>query len=219
MAVRAPGPPPWVSGVRAVPVVPVALLVVAGVGVRTVDGGERPAGAHVGAHVGAHAAAPAAVPALPATSRAHLELKRTSEDGQEMLVATTTVNGSPWPARAWRSRSSARSVTWRSARTRRSTTARRPCLTPRACRAMPTAIWTSGSPCFRHQRSRVRRSGDDRRRRTLVHRAGGLPRALWSSRAPLAIVGTIAFLLLCVWGTYGFVVVQLAAMYHVNGEG
>ncbi len=46
-----------------------------------------------------------------------------------------------------------------------------------------------------------------------------VPRALWSSRAPLAIVGTIAFLLLCVWATYGFVVVQLTAMYHLNGEG
>ena len=45
------------------------------------------------------------------------------------------------------------------------------------------------------------------------------PRALWSSRAPLAIVGTIGFLLLCVWTTYGFVVSQLAAMYRLKGEG
>ncbi len=44
------------------------------------------------------------------------------------------------------------------------------------------------------------------------------PRALWSSRAPLGIVGTILFLLLCVWTTYGFVVSQLAAMYRLKKE-
>jgi len=42
------------------------------------------------------------------------------------------------------------------------------------------------------------------------------PRALWSSRAPIAVMATIGFLLLCVWSTYGFVVGQLSAMYNLN---
>ena len=37
----------------------------------------------------------------------------------------------------------------------------------------------------------------------------GVPRALWSSRPPLLIVGTIAFLAAIVWTTYSFVVRQL----------
>jgi len=43
------------------------------------------------------------------------------------------------------------------------------------------------------------------------------PRALWSSRAPLPMVATIIFLLLCVWLTYGFVVIQLLAMRQHAG--
>jgi Ni/Fe-hydrogenase subunit HybB-like protein len=45
------------------------------------------------------------------------------------------------------------------------------------------------------------------------------PRALWSSRAPLPMVGTILFLLLCVWTTYAFVVWQLVALSRVRGGG
>ena len=37
-------------------------------------------------------------------------------------------------------------------------------------------------------------------------------RALWSSRAPVPMVATIIALLLCVWGTYAFVVGQLVLM-------
>jgi hypothetical protein len=44
------------------------------------------------------------------------------------------------------------------------------------------------------------------------------PRALWSSRVPLAIPVTIAFLLLCVWSTYAFVVTQLAALHNLKEE-
>jgi hypothetical protein len=36
---------------------------------------------------------------------------------------------------------------------------------------------------------------------------------------PLALVGTIMALLLCVWSTYGFVVSQLVAMYRLPKEG
>src|ERR1035437_1265748 len=43
-----------------------------------------------------------------------------------------------------------------------------------------------------------------------------VPRALWSSRVPLALVGTIFTLLLCVWSTYAFVVSQLVAMYRLK---
>jgi molybdopterin-containing oxidoreductase family membrane subunit len=45
------------------------------------------------------------------------------------------------------------------------------------------------------------------------------PRALWSSRVPLAIPAIIAFLLLCVWSTYAFVVTQLAALRNVGEAG
>jgi molybdopterin-containing oxidoreductase family membrane subunit len=44
------------------------------------------------------------------------------------------------------------------------------------------------------------------------------PRALWSSRVPLMIPATIAFLLLCVWSTYAFVVTQLAALHNLGEE-
>ena len=44
------------------------------------------------------------------------------------------------------------------------------------------------------------------------------PRALWSSRIPLAIPVTIAFLMLCVWSTYAFVVTQLAALHNLREE-
>jgi Ni/Fe-hydrogenase subunit HybB-like protein len=45
-----------------------------------------------------------------------------------------------------------------------------------------------------------------------------VPRALWSSRAPLPMVATIIFLLLCVWITYAFVVIQLLAMRHLKEQ-
>ena len=45
-----------------------------------------------------------------------------------------------------------------------------------------------------------------------------VPRALWSSRAPVAMVATIIFLLLCVWLTYAFVVTQLFAMRRLPEE-
>jgi hypothetical protein len=46
-----------------------------------------------------------------------------------------------------------------------------------------------------------------------------VPRALWSSRAPLPMVATIIFLLLCVWITYAFVVIQLVAMRRLKRTG
>jgi Ni/Fe-hydrogenase subunit HybB-like protein len=42
--------------------------------------------------------------------------------------------------------------------------------------------------------------------------AAPVPRALWSSRPPLPIVFTVAALLALVWGTYAFVVMQLAGI-------
>jgi hypothetical protein len=45
-----------------------------------------------------------------------------------------------------------------------------------------------------------------------------VPRALWSSRAPLPMVATIIFLLLCVWLTYAFVAMQLFAMRRLSTE-
>jgi Ni/Fe-hydrogenase subunit HybB-like protein len=46
--------------------------------------------------------------------------------------------------------------------------------------------------------------------------AGELPRALWSDRAPIGVMVVIASLLLIVWVTYGFVVVQLV---RIRAEG
>jgi Ni/Fe-hydrogenase subunit HybB-like protein len=47
----------------------------------------------------------------------------------------------------------------------------------------------------------------------------GVPRALWSSRAPLLIVGTIAFLATIVWTTYSFVVRQLVMIKREASAG
>ena len=44
------------------------------------------------------------------------------------------------------------------------------------------------------------------------------PRALWSTRAPLAIVGTITLLLATVWTVYAYVVGQLVAMSNLKEE-
>jgi Ni/Fe-hydrogenase subunit HybB-like protein len=44
------------------------------------------------------------------------------------------------------------------------------------------------------------------------------PRALWSSRVPLAVPVTIGFLVLCVWSTYAFVATQLAALRNLKEE-
>jgi hypothetical protein len=48
--------------------------------------------------------------------------------------------------------------------------------------------------------------------------AGVLPRALWSDRAPLGIVAVIGALLLIVWATYAFVVLQLVRIRAVGKE-
>jgi Ni/Fe-hydrogenase subunit HybB-like protein len=45
-----------------------------------------------------------------------------------------------------------------------------------------------------------------------------VPRALWSPRAPLPMIATIVFLLLCVWITYAFVVIQLLAMRRLKEQ-
>jgi Ni/Fe-hydrogenase subunit HybB-like protein len=44
------------------------------------------------------------------------------------------------------------------------------------------------------------------------------PRALWSSRVPLAVPAIIGFLVLCVWSTYAFVATQLAALRNLREE-
>lgn len=44
------------------------------------------------------------------------------------------------------------------------------------------------------------------------------PRALWAPRAPIGLLATIAFLLLCVWTTYAFVIRQLVAIHSLAKE-
>jgi Ni/Fe-hydrogenase subunit HybB-like protein len=49
--------------------------------------------------------------------------------------------------------------------------------------------------------------------------AAALPRALWSDRTPLGIVAVIGVLLLIVWATYAFVVLQLIRIRSLAKEG
>jgi hypothetical protein len=44
------------------------------------------------------------------------------------------------------------------------------------------------------------------------------PRALWAPRAPIGLLGTIAFLLLCVWSTYAFAIRQLVGIRLAKEE-
>jgi molybdopterin-containing oxidoreductase family membrane subunit len=179
------------------------------VGVATVT--PRPAGAQ------------ARVPASPAVGPAppvQIALKRTTEDKQEMLVAIVTVNGRPVKdavvgfsvARTFGIMALGEDQTLDDG----TAAVRYPSglpgdangelafsvvvKSPSALAGAPVELKLGGAPAKHTEVAEV-------------------PRALWSSRVPLPVVGTIGFLLLCVWATYGFVVTQLVALYRLKQEG
>jgi molybdopterin-containing oxidoreductase family membrane subunit len=165
-----------------------------------------------------------AVLALPARAarpqqQAHVELRRTTEDGQDMLVAKVTVNGR-----------AARGVTvgffvqrWlgqlelgRDQTLEDGTAAvefprglpggARGELHVRAAVLNPENIAGVGVDVVLEGGAPARQADT------------GFPRALWAPRAPVGLLGTLAFLLLCVWLTYAFAFGQLLKIYSLGKE-
>jgi Ni/Fe-hydrogenase subunit HybB-like protein len=163
------------------------------------------------------AGAQASTPPVPA---AQIELKRATEDKQEMLVATVTANGHPVAGAvvAFSVKRTFGIMALGEDQTLGDGT---------AAVAYPTGlpgdshgnlaigVTLKSPPAYAGTALNVKLGGAA----PLPSFPVDVPRALWSSRAPLAIVGTISFLLLCVWSTYAFVVSQLAAMYRLKREG
>jgi len=197
-AERVPAQAPAGLGARRIPVAVTALLLALGISTAT-----------PWMTVGAQAPAPA--------SPAQIELKRTTEDKQEMLVATVTSNGLP-VAGAVVAFSVTRLFGIMSLGEDQTLTDGTAAVqfphglpadalgklvfsvevrSPPALVGPPVQVIFAGAEPVRPLRAEV-------------------PRALWSSRAPIGIVGTIVFLLLCVWTTYGFVIAQLAAIYRLK---
>jgi hypothetical protein len=162
------------------------------------------------------ARAQAAVTAPPA---ARIELKRSTEDKVEMLVATVTANGKPVVG-AVVTFSIARSFGMMSLgedQTMDDGTAavKYPHGLPGDARGEQRfSIAVKSPPALAGPPTEVTLGGAEPIHITPV----AVPRALWSSRVPLALVGTIGALLLCVWSTYAFVVSQLVAMYRLKEE-
>ena len=149
-----------------------------------------------------------------------IALKRTTEDKQEMLVATVTANGRPVKdavvafsvARMFGVMALGEDQTMDDGTAAVKYPSGLPgdakgelafnvvVKSPPALAGAPVEVKLGGAPPARSSPAEV-------------------PRALWSSRAPLPIMLTILFLLTCVWTTYAFVVSQLAAMYRLQKEG
>ena len=186
--------------VRGVPVAVTALLLVIGLSMLT-----------PWTNAGAQAPAPA--------SPAQIELKRTTEDKQEMLVAKVTSNGLP-VAGAVVAFSVTRmfgimSLGEDQTLTDGTAAVQYPHGLPGDARGeLVFSVEVRSPPALAGPPVQVKLGGAEPAR---VSRAA-VPRALWSSRAPIGIVGTIVFLLLCVWTTYGFVISQLAAIYRLKEE-
>ncbi|MDO8501176.1 MAG: NrfD/PsrC family molybdoenzyme membrane anchor subunit [Gemmatimonadaceae bacterium] len=168
---------------------------------------------------GAAAAAPwSAAHAQTAQGKAVIELTRTTEGEEEMLVAKVTANGLPVKGAtvAFSVRRTFGLMTLGEDQTLDDGT---------AAVAFPTALPgdAKGELTFRvalrsppeldSSAADVKLAGAPARPWPSVP-----PRALWSSRVPLAIPATFAFLVLCVWSTYAFVVRQLAALRKLKQE-
>jgi molybdopterin-containing oxidoreductase family membrane subunit len=197
------------------------------------EGAHAPARPHIGL-VGR--AIPAALPALlvaaglfaltpwksagaqaPASAAVRIDLKRTIEDKQEMLVATVTANGHPVPG-AVVAISVARTfgmIELGEDQTLDDGTAavKYPHGLPGDARGEQTfSLTVKSPPALAGPPVLVKLGGAERLNVAPVE----VPRALWSTRVPLALVGTIFTLLLCVWSTYAFVASQLVAMYRLK---
>lgn len=147
---------------------------------------------------------------------ARVELTRRSEDGQEMLVATVTVSGRPVSGVQvgfTTPRHFGRLLLGEDVTLADGTAAvafptslpadrtgvlpvRAEVVSPEALAGLAVELQVSGA--------RPRVAGREE-----------FPRALWSPRAPLALLATIAFLLLCVWSTYAFVIRQLVGIHRL----
>ncbi|MFI5246368.1 MAG: hypothetical protein ACHQQR_14140, partial [Gemmatimonadales bacterium] len=162
------------------------------------------------------ARAQATVAGAPA---ARIELKRTTEDKDEMLVATVTANGKP-VAGAVVTFNVVRSfgmISLGEDQTIDDGTAavKYPQGLPGDARGEQVfSIAVKSPPALAGAPVSVKLGGAEPVRSAPVE----VPRALWSTRVPLALVGTIITLLLCVWSTYAFVVSQLVAMYRLKEE-
>ena len=146
-----------------------------------------------------------------------IDLKRTIEDKQEMLVATVTANGHP-VAGADVAISVVRTfgmIALGDDQTLDDGTAavKYPTALPGDARGEQTfSVTLKSPPALAGPAVLVKLGGAEP-----VHAdAAPVPRALWSSRVPLGLIGTILFLLLCVWSTYAFVASQLVAMYRLK---
>ena len=172
-----------------------------------------PASAQATAKVPVAAAEASAAPA-------RIELKRSTEDGQEMLVAKVTANGLP-VAGATVAFSVARTfgiMALGEDQTLANGTAavQYPRGLPGDARGNLAFSVTVREPAALAGPAVNVTIGGAERPHAMT---ADVPRALWSTRTPLAIVCTIVFLLCCVWTTYGFVVAQLAAMHRLPQEG
>lgn len=163
---------------------------------------------------GTTAAAPAA--AAPA---AHVALTRRVEDGQDMLVATVTAAGKPVPGAT---------VQFAVVRTFGEMKLGTDQTLADGTAATPFPAGLPGDSAGRVVvRATLEAPLDVEGAKGEAVLPGGTPvhpsvapepRALWATRAPMPLVVTIAVLVVCVWGTYLFVVSQLAAMARIGQE-
>lgn len=156
--------------------------------------------------------------AQAAQGKAVIELTRTTEDKQEMLVAKVTANGLPVKGAtvAFSVRRTFGLMTLGEDQTLDDGTAavKFPTALPGDAKGELTFhVALQSPPELDGSAADVKLAGSPARPWPSVP-----PRALWSSRVPLAIPVTIAFLLLCVWSTYAFVVTQLAALHNLKEE-
>jgi Ni/Fe-hydrogenase subunit HybB-like protein len=168
------------------------------------------------------AGAQAQVPlsAAPAASPVQITLKRTTEDKQEMLVATVTANGRPVKdavvgfsvTRMFGTMALGEDQTLDDG----TAAVKYPSGLPGDAKGeLAFSVVVKSPPALAGAPLEVKLGGAPTAHAALIED----PRALWSSRAPLPIMFTILFLLACVWTTYAFVVSQLAAMYRLQKEG
>jgi Ni/Fe-hydrogenase subunit HybB-like protein len=152
-------------------------------------------------------------------AKAHIELTRSTEDGQEMLVARVTAN---------RQAVSGADVAFSVKRTFgvMSLGEDQTLKDGSAAVKFPDNLPgdAKGALTFRAEVQAPEELAGVAVEVTLVGGApardwsASAPRALWSSRAPLPMVLTICILLLCVWSTYVYVVGQLVAMSRLKEE-
>jgi len=169
------------------------------------------------------AAVAAAAPWSPARAqtaqgKAVIELTRTTEDKQEMLVAKVTVNGLPVQGAtvAFSVKRTFGLMTLGEDQTLDDGTAAvtfPEALPGNAKGELAFRVVLQSPPELEGSAVDVKLAGAPARSWAAVP-----PRALWSSRVPLAIPAAIAFLVLCVWSTYAFVAIQLAALRNLNKE-